>query len=122
MIFSAKYADTFKELDNLLTYLDVMVSLANASLIPSTPYIRPKLLPKGLCAYIFESLTECIDTTIGSGKIEVRQVRHPCLELQEDVSYIPNDCSFDSENRKFYFITGLSKHWYLSKTFAKMLN
>ena len=44
---------------------------------------------------------------LGLGKIDIKQVRHPCLELQENVSFIANDCSFDSENRKFYFITGL---------------
>ena len=48
----AKYADTFKDLDNLLTYVDVMVCLSTASLIPSTPYVRPKLLPEGFFVLI----------------------------------------------------------------------
>ncbi|XP_054163870.1 DNA mismatch repair protein Msh2-like [Oppia nitens] len=85
---TAKYSETIKELEILLTYLDVMVGLANASLVRSIPYIRPKLLPKG------------------SGKIDVIGVRHPCLELQDNVSYIANDVSFDSKKHKFYFITG----------------
>ncbi|CAG2122940.1 unnamed protein product, partial [Medioppia subpectinata] len=86
---TAKYSDAIKDLDILLTYLDVMVGLASASLAPSIAYVRPKLLPKG-----------------SSGKIDVKQVRHPCLELQDNFSYIANDVSFDSETGKFYFITG----------------
>ncbi|CAG2181506.1 unnamed protein product, partial [Oppiella nova] len=84
---TAKYSETIKDLEILLTYLDVMVGLATTCLLPSIPYIRPKLLPKG------------------SGKISLKQVRHPCLELQDNISYIPNDVSFDSETGKFFFIT-----------------
>lgn len=29
------------------------------------------------------------------GKIKLNGIRHPCLELQEDMSYIPNDVEFD---------------------------
>ena len=31
----------------------------------------------------------------GSGILKLKEARHPCLEMQDDVSFIPNDVSFD---------------------------
>lgn len=33
--------------------------------------------------------------TLGTGVINIVQARHPCLEVQENVAFIPNDASFD---------------------------
>jgi len=48
--------------------------LASSSL---RPYVRPSLfLP-------------------GTGLLDLKQIRHPCVELQDSVSYIPNDAYFE---------------------------
>ena len=31
----------------------------------------------------------------GSGKLNLIEARHPCLEVQDNVAYIPNDANFD---------------------------
>ena len=31
----------------------------------------------------------------GSGKLDLTEARHPCLEMQDDVAYIPNDAVFE---------------------------
>ena len=32
-----------------------------------------------------------IDFAIGSGSLILKDAKHPCLEVQDDVSFIPND-------------------------------
>ena len=32
---------------------------------------------------------------VGSGILKLKEARHPCLEMQDDVSFIPNDVSFE---------------------------
>lgn len=61
----------------VLATLDCIFALATAAVSAPIPYVRPKLLEQG------------------SGVIKLQEIRHPCLELQDDVSFIPNDCTFD---------------------------
>ena len=35
----------------------------------------------------------------GSGVLKLKEARHPCLEVQDDVSFIPNDVSFHKGER-----------------------
>lgn len=48
------------------------------------PYVRPSLHPQG------------------TGLLDLKQVRHPCVELQDSVSYIPNDAYF--KQGKWYIL------------------
>lgn len=68
--------------------LDVYVSLAEAAAAAPIPYVRPKLLEEG------------------SGKITLIKARHPCLEKQEAISYIPNNVEFSKDEKMLYIITG----------------
>lgn len=68
--------------------MDVLTSLANAAASAPIPFVRPKLHHEG------------------SGIIAIKKARHPCLERQDSMSFIPNDVYFKSENQMLHIITG----------------
>ena len=82
------YCKPLDSLIDVLSNLDVFFSLADAAKYCSQSYVRPKMLPKG------------------SGKIKLTNLRHPCLENQINVYYIPNSIEFDKDKKKFFIITG----------------
>lgn len=63
-------------LNSQIAQLDCLVSLSVVAASAPIPYVRPNMKP------------------IGEGILELKKLRHPCLELQEDVSYIANDVMF----------------------------
>jgi DNA mismatch repair protein MSH2 len=75
-------------LNNLVAELDVYVSFSQVALSSQNEYIRPKLHP------------------IGSGILKLTESRHPCLELQEGINFIPNDAEFVKGEKEFCIITG----------------
>nr|CAG4649158.1 EOG090X02H9 [Scapholeberis mucronata] len=85
---AAGYVDPLQHLNESLAQLDVLTSFAVCSINAPIPYVRPEILEKG------------------SGNIELMQVRHPCMELQDGVNFIPNDAVFHRDGQRFYIITG----------------
>ncbi|RWS11150.1 DNA mismatch repair protein Msh2-like protein, partial [Dinothrombium tinctorium] len=83
---AASYSNYMRQLGEILAKLDVVVAMAVAARRAPLPYIRPTLKPK--------------DTN----KVVIKGLRHPCLETQNDISFIPNDINFD--DKKFFIITG----------------
>lgn len=83
----AGYADCIRTLNFHLATIDVLVSFANVSVSAKIPYIRPEMHKSG------------------SGVLELKKLRHPCLEDQDEISFIPNDVQF-SDNKTLYIITG----------------
>lgn len=77
-----------KQLNSCIAKVDVFVSLANAAATAPIPYVRPKLLEEG------------------SNKIVIKKARHPCLEKQSSISFIPNDIEFVRNEKLLYVITG----------------
>ena len=106
VFITAGYVDPLNYLNDSLSQLDVLTSFAVCSISAPIPYVRPNILEKG------------------SGNIELIQVRHPCMELQDGVNFIPNDAVFHKgifillsesfmlltftflDGHRFYIITG----------------
>jgi len=84
----ASYEPAFLEISELITEIDVFCSLAQVFSSSPKSYVRPKITP------------------MGEGDIVLKDARHPCLELQELIHYVPNDVSFIRGKSTFQIITG----------------
>ena len=82
------YLDPLQSLNNLISELDIYVSFALVVTGSQAEYIKPKLHP------------------LGSGILKLTESRHPCLELQEGISFIPNDVEFVKDEKMFCILTG----------------
>lgn len=82
------YTEPWTMLNNQIAQLDCFLSFAIAAVSAPEPYIRPKMFPEG------------------EGRLKLTQLRHPCLELQEDVNFIANDVVFQKDETIMYIITG----------------
>ncbi|KAI0032586.1 DNA mismatch repair protein [Vararia minispora EC-137] len=70
---AATYTPVLELLNVVLAHLDVILGLAHAAVSAPEAYIRPTVLEKG------------------SGDLILKDARHPCLEVQDDISFISND-------------------------------
>lgn len=84
---SQGYASFFAQLGQLLSVTDVFVSFAVASVAAPIPYVKPVIEEDGQ-------------------RLELVQVRHPCLEQMENMSYISNDIKFRKDDSVFHVLTG----------------
>ncbi|KAI9491905.1 muts domain V-domain-containing protein [Zychaea mexicana] len=82
----ATYSPVLELLSGVLAKLDVILSFAHVSIMAPTPYIRPLVQE--------------------FGNIVLRDSRHPCLEVQDDVVFIPNDIEMVKDKSEFQIITG----------------
>ncbi|ORY51832.1 DNA mismatch repair protein [Rhizoclosmatium globosum] len=85
---TAGYFPVFERLNQLIAHMDVIISLAHIAVYAPEKFVRPKLYPKGESDLILK----------GS--------RHPCLEVQDGVSFISNNVEMSRESSKFQIITG----------------
>ncbi|KAI6779937.1 DNA mismatch repair protein msh-like protein [Emericellopsis cladophorae] len=82
------YCPVFERLAGVLAHLDVIVSLAHASVHAPEAYVRPTIHSRG------------------EGKTVLLEARHPCMELQDDVQFITNDITLTRDESSFLVITG----------------
>ncbi|EDQ85301.1 uncharacterized protein MONBRDRAFT_34327 [Monosiga brevicollis MX1] len=82
------YEEPMEELNAVIAVLDVFLSLATASLRAPVPYVRPVM------------------HAMGEGNITLKACRHPCLEVQDELAFIPNDVDLRREDGEFQIITG----------------
>lgn len=66
-------------------------------------YLRK--VPSGI-SELTQSLVNGMLAVIGSGDMIVKEARHPCLEVQDDVSFIANDVEMVKGKSEFLIITG----------------
>ncbi|CCG21749.1 Msh2 DNA mismatch repair factor [Candida orthopsilosis Co 90-125] len=85
---SLTYQGVFSVLSLDLSHLDVITSFANVALLAPTSFTKPKLIP--------------MDSK--ERRISLHDSRHPLLEVQDHVDFIPNDVSMG--NKFFNIITG----------------
>jgi len=65
-----------------------MVSFAHVAVHAPTAYVRPKMHPRG------------------HGDTILKEARHPCMEMQDDIQFITNDVSLQRGVSEFLIITG----------------
>lgn len=85
---ASSYIPVVEKLAAVLAHLDVIVSFAHVSVHAPTSYTRPKMHPRG------------------TGNAILKEARHPCLEMQDDISFITNDVSLERGSSEFVIITG----------------
>ena len=72
----------------VLAELDVLASFADVAATSASPFVKPQMLGSE------------------EGEISLTASRHPCLELQDGVDIIPNDCEMKHGQSWFQLITG----------------
>ena len=88
MDVSSGYSEPMLHLGSAISRLDCTVSLASAAVAAPTQYCRPTVLPAS-----------------APRTLAFSQLRHPIVELQDRVNYIPNDVSL-SPASSLHLITG----------------
>lgn len=82
------YMGSFTRLNSHIAELDCLLSFAIAAVSAPTPYVKPNMS----------------DTS--PRVLNLKRMRHPCLELQEDITFIANDVAFKEDETNMYIITG----------------
>ncbi|KAI3431433.1 hypothetical protein D9Q98_004485 [Chlorella vulgaris] len=85
---AATFADVWRLVSATLAELDLLAAFAEVAAAAPSPYVRPTMLPSE------------------AGEITLLGCRHPCLEAQEGVDFIPNDCRMLKGQSWFHLITG----------------
>lgn len=85
---AASYCPVIEQLAGVLAHLDVIISFAHCSVHAPTSYTRPKMHARG------------------TGNTILKEARHPCMEMQDDIQFITNDVSLIRGESEFLIITG----------------
>ncbi|KAI1807454.1 DNA mismatch repair protein msh-2 [Daldinia bambusicola] len=85
---AASYCPVLEQLAGVLAHLDVIVSFAHCSVHAPTSYVRPTIHPRG------------------EGSTILKEARHPCMEMQDDIQFITNDVELRRGESSFLIITG----------------
>lgn len=85
---AATFGEVWRHVSATLAQLDLLAAFAEVAAAAPAPYVRPTMLPSD------------------AGEVTLRGSRHPCLEAQEGVDFIPNDCVMKKGQSWFHIITG----------------
>lgn len=84
------YDGVLSSYNNDIAQIDCLIAFAIAAQNAPIPYVRPKMLGKD----------------VNPRQITLKGLRHPCIELQENVTFIVNDAEFKKDESHMYIITG----------------
>lgn len=85
---TATYCPVLEKLSKVIAHLDVIVSFAHVSCFAPEPYVKPKMHPRK------------------TGNTILKEARHPCMEAQDEITFIPNDVKLVRDESEFLIITG----------------
>jgi DNA mismatch repair protein MSH2 len=85
---AATFAEVWQRVGVLLAQLDVLCGFADVAVSAPRPYIRPEMLAQD------------------AGELSLIACRHPCVEAQDGVDFIPNDAIMKRGDSWFQLITG----------------
>lgn len=87
---ASTYASVLDDISLVLSHLDVIVAMAHISSYAPIQYTKPKLYE------LDDPNRRCI----------LKESRHPCVEMQDDIRFIANDIELISNEIEFLIITG----------------
>ena len=82
------YLPVLEAASAIVAEIDVLTSFAITAAVSCSEYVRPKIHPKG------------------SGIINLKKARHPCVELMDGVDFISNDYLLARGKSSFQILTG----------------
>jgi len=82
------FVDVWLTVAATLAELDVLAGFAELSVNAPTPFVRPEMLDAD------------------AGEVTLQGSRHPCVEAQDEVDFIKNDCDMRRGQSWFQIITG----------------
>jgi DNA mismatch repair protein MSH2 len=85
---ASTYVQVWEVVGELLAELDVLASFADVASSSPAPFVRPAMLGAE------------------AGEIKLVSSRHPCLELQDGIDVIANDCEMKRGSSWFQLVTG----------------
>lgn len=83
---AASYVPVLEAASTIIAELDVLLGFAHVASHAGDGYVRPEMS--------------------SDRDIHITQARHPCLELHDDMSFIPNNYEFIQKSSRFQIITG----------------
>lgn len=86
---TCNYAPYFSKIGRIMSHLDVLVGFSQAAVVAPIGYSKPTLVERD------------DETSI----LKLVEARHPCLELLDNMNFIPNSIEFKKDKR-FCIITG----------------
>lgn len=87
---ASSFCDVLFQAGAVLAELDVLAGFADLAACAPAPYVRPTLRARG----------------DGEARIVLEGSRHPCVEVQDGVNFVPNDCRMERGSSWFHVITG----------------
>ena len=116
MKVAATYVPVLERTSALVSQLDVLCSLAHVAAYSPTGYCKPTLtdgdedglgievssVSKRMIALKFFDMPKLYHSIV----LQLKGARHPCVELQDSIEYIPNDISLIFGESSFLMVTG----------------